>query len=69
MDEVKRVVKAGTTRKIIVKTESGEEIAQFMLPVGLGLLIVLPVLSGLAVTVAMISKCTIVLEKEEETGA
>ncbi len=62
---VKRVIKEGNATRIIIKKESGETLVEFPVTVGaLGALIA-PFLAAAGAVAALVTKCTIVVERRE----
>jgi len=66
---VKKIVKEGNARRIIVKNEEGNTIIEFPVTIGAAAALLLPVLAALGAVAALVSKCTIVVEKREPKDA
>ncbi len=62
---VKDVLKEGNVRKITVKDKEGETIATFPLSVGVVGTVLSPPLVALAALSAILSECTLTIEKTE----
>jgi hypothetical protein len=67
--KVKQLIHEGNIRKISIKTESGNTLLEFPLTVGVVGVVLLPMWAALGAAAALISDCTIAVEKVEETGA
>lgn len=68
VQKVKQLVHEGNIRKIIIKTEGGNTLLEFPLTVGVVGVVLLPMWAALGAAAALISDCTIAVEKVEETG-
>ncbi len=66
--KVKQLIHEGNIRKISIKTESGNTLLEFPLTVGVVGVVLLPMWAALGAAAALISDCTIAVEKVEETG-
>jgi hypothetical protein len=64
IEKIKSVVKEGSARKIIIKNENGETIAEFPLTVGAVGALLAPVLAAVGAIAALLTKCTLVVEKK-----
>ncbi len=62
--KVKKLIAEGNVRKIIIKDKENREIAQFPLTIGVVGLVVAPVLAAIGTMVALLSECSITVEKE-----
>ncbi|MFN2223546.1 MAG: DUF4342 domain-containing protein, partial [Candidatus Promineifilaceae bacterium] len=58
----------GNIRKIIIKRESGDTLLEFPLTVGVVGAVLLPMWAALGAAAALITDCTIAVEKVEESG-
>ncbi len=65
VEKVKELVAEGNVRRIIIKDKSGKEIAQFPLTIGVIGTVFAPVLAAVGALAALISECTITVEREE----
>lgn len=63
LKKVKEIIKEGNARKIIIKNEKGEEIVTIPLTVGAVGAILVPALAAIGAVAALLTKCTIVVEK------
>ena len=63
LKKIKEIIKEGTARKIIINDEKGEEILSFPLAVGAVGVVLAPVLAAIGAVAALVTKCTIIVEK------
>ena len=63
--KVKRIVHEGNIRRIIIKTEGGDTLLEFPLTIGVVGVVLLPMWAALGAAAALITDCTIVVEKVE----
>jgi len=64
--KVKEIVHEGNVRRIVIKNEEGEQVIEIPLTVGVVGAILLPALAAIGAVAALLSKCTIEVEREEE---
>ena len=66
LKKVKEIIKAGNVRRIILKNEEGKSLIE--IPVTLGVIgaALLPVWAAIGAVAALVTKCTIVVEKRED---
>jgi hypothetical protein len=64
VEKIKEIIKEGNARKIIIKNENGESIAEFPLTVGAIGALIAPILAAVGAIAALLTKCTIVVEKK-----
>ena len=64
--KVKEIVHEGNVRRIIIKNEEGEQVIEIPLTVGVVGAILLPALAAIGAVAALLSKCTIEVERQEE---
>ncbi|MBA7498117.1 hypothetical protein ES704_00852 [subsurface metagenome] len=64
IEKIKKIIKEGNARRIIIKNEDGESIAEFPLTVGAVGALVAPILAAVGAIAALLTKCTIVVEKK-----
>jgi hypothetical protein len=64
--KVKEIVHEGNVRRIIIKNEEGEQVIEIPLTVGVVGALLLPALAAIGAVAALLSKCTIEVEREEE---
>ena len=66
VDWMKEIVREGNVRRIVIKNEEGEQVIEIPLTVGVVGAILLPALAAIGAVAALLSKCTIEVEREEE---
>ena len=64
IEKIKSIIKEGNARKIIIKNENGETVAEFPLTVGAVGALLAPILAAVGAIAALLSKCTLVVEKK-----
>lgn len=64
--KVKQAIKEGNARRVIIKKPNGEEVARFNLTMGVVGAAIAPVLAAIGAIAAILSSCTIVVEKSEK---
>ena len=64
--KVKELIKEGNVRKIIIKNETGRTIIELPLTIGVVGAALLPTLAAIGAIAAVVTNCTIVVEKEEK---
>lgn len=64
IEKIKEVIKRGNARRIIIKNEDGESVAEFPLTIGAVGALVAPILAAVGAIAALLTKCTIVVEKK-----
>lgn len=62
---VKKVIKEGNARKIIIKNEEGNTVIEFPVTIGAVGALILPTLAAVGAIAALVTKCTIVVEKRD----
>jgi len=65
---VKHILAEGNARRIIIKRESGETLVEFPLTIGAVGALLAPVLAAVGTIAALVTKCTIVVERRD-TGS
>ena len=65
LEKVKELIAEGNVRKITITDKSGRELASFPLTVGVVGALLLPVLAAIGAIAALITECTITVEREE----
>ena len=63
--KVKQIVHEGNIRKISIKTEGGNTLLEFPLTIGVVGAVLLPLWAALGAAAALITDCTIAVEKVE----
>lgn len=64
MDKLNQLFKEGNIRRIIVKDNTGKSVAEFPVTVGVVGAVAAPVLAAVGVFVALLSECSITVEKK-----
>ena len=64
VEKIKEIIKEGNARKIIIKNENGESVAEFPLTIGAIGALIAPILAAVGAIAALLTKCTIVVEKK-----
>jgi uncharacterized protein (UPF0218 family) len=62
--KVKEIIKAGNARRIIIKNEKGEDLLVIPLTFAAVGAIIAPVLAAVGAVAALVTNCTIVVEKK-----
>jgi len=65
VEKVKEIIREGNARKIIIKNEKDETIAEFPLTAGAVGVLLAPALAALGAIAALVTKCTLIVEKKE----
>ena len=63
-EKIKEIIKEGNARRIIIKNEDGESVAEFPLTMGAVGALIAPILAAVGAIAALLTKCTIVVEKK-----
>ena len=64
--KVKQIVHEGNIRRSIIKTEGGKTLLEFPVTAGVVGVVMLPMWAALGAAAALITDCTIAVEKVEE---
>lgn len=64
--KVKSLVNEGNIRRIIIKGDDGKVIVEFPLTVGVVGVILAPMFAAIGAITALVTKCTIVVERRED---
>lgn len=67
LSSVKRIIAAGNARRIIIKREDGSTVVEFPLTVGAVGALIAPALAAVGAVAALVTKCTIVVEKLDDS--
>jgi hypothetical protein len=67
LKKVKELIEEGNVRKITITDKHCKELASFPLTVGVVGALVLPMLAAVGAIAALITECTITVEREETT--
>jgi len=65
IEKVKEITKEGSARRIIIKNEKDEIVAEFPLSAGAVGVLLAPALAALGAIAALLTKCTLIVEKKE----
>lgn len=65
MKKIKELIKEGNIRKITIKNKEDKIIAVFPLTLGVVGTVLLPVFAAIGTIIALVSECTISVEKEQ----
>jgi hypothetical protein len=65
LDRVKRLIEEGNVRKITIKSREGKTIAEFPLTLGVVGAVLAPVLAAVGAIAALVTECTITVERIE----
>jgi hypothetical protein len=65
IDTVKKIIAEGNARRIIIKNETGETVMEFPLTIGAVGALIAPLLAAVGAIAALLTKCTIVVEKRD----
>ncbi len=63
--KVKEIIKEGNARRIIIKNDKDETIVEFPVTVGAIGVVLAPVFAALGAITALVTDCTIIVEKRE----
>lgn len=65
LKKVKEIIKEGNVRKITIKDKQGKTLVVFPLTIGVVGAVIAPVLAAIGALAALITECTISVEREE----
>ena len=65
---VKKLIKEGNARKIIIKNEEGNTVIEFPLTFGAVGALIAPTLAAVGAIAALLTKCTIVVERKDQAA-
>ena len=63
--KIKEIVRAGNVRRISIKNEEGKILIEIPLTLGVVGIALLPIWAAIGVVAALVTNCTIVVEKKE----
>jgi hypothetical protein len=66
IEKVKEVIHEGNVRRIVIKNEEGVSILEFPLTLGVVGAVFVPVWAAIGAVAALVTKCSIVVERAEE---
>ena len=64
LEKVKEIIEAGNARRIIIKNEEGGKVFEIPLTFGVVGVALAPVLAAVGAAAALLSKCSIIVEKK-----
>lgn len=64
--KVKSLINEGNIRRIIIKDTEGKTLVEFPLTIGVIGAVLAPILAAVGAIAALVTKCTIVVERREE---
>ncbi len=67
LDQVKKMIEEGNVRRIRIKQE-GQIVAEFPLTIGVVGAVLAPILAAIGALVALLTKCSIEVERVERSG-
>lgn len=62
---IKKLIAEGNARKIIIKNERGDNVIEFPVTIGAVGALIAPVLAAAGAAAALLTKCTIVVERRD----
>lgn len=65
VERIKELIKQGNIRRIIIKNEKEESLMEIPVTIGVVGALLLPTLAAVGAIAALVTKCTIVVEKRE----
>jgi len=65
VEKVKEIIQEGSARRIIIKNDKDETVAEFPLTAGAVGALLAPALAALGALAALLTKCTLIVEKKE----
>lgn len=65
IDKIKQLIAEGNARRIIIKSESGDTLVEFPVTIGAVGALLAPILAAVGAIAALVTKCTIVIEKRK----
>jgi repressor of nif and glnA expression len=65
LSKIKEIIKEGNARKVIIKNEKEETIMEFPLTIGAIGVVLAPMFAAIGAIAALVTDCTIVVEKRE----
>ncbi len=65
VQKVKELIKEGNVRRIIIKDKKGKSLVELPLSLGVVGVVFVPVLAALGAMAALMTECTIAVEREE----
>lgn len=69
LSKIKEIIQEGNARRIIIKNDKDETIMEFPLTVGAIGAVIAPIFAAVGTIAALATKCTIIVEKKENTDS
>jgi len=66
LKSVKKLIAEGNVRRIIIKSKEGKDIMELPLTIGVVGALLAPVLAAVGAVAALVTECTIIVEREEK---
>lgn len=66
VDKVKELIQEGNVRRIIVKGKDGQTLVELPVTIGVVGVLIAPVLAALGAIAALVTECTIIVERRVE---
>jgi hypothetical protein len=66
LGKVKKIINEGNVRRIIIKNKDGKKLVELPLTIGVVGAVLVPVLAAVGTIAALVTECTIVVEREVE---
>lgn len=66
VDKIKEIIREGNVRRIIIKNEAGKTVMELPLTVGVVGAVLAPMLAAVGAATALLTSCTIIVEKKDE---
>lgn len=66
LGKVKQVINEGNVRRIIIKNKDGKHLIELPLTIGVVGAVLAPILAAVGAIAALVTECTIVVEREVE---
>lgn len=66
LKSVKQLIAEGNVRRIIIKSKEGKAIMELPLTIGVVGALLAPILAAVGAVAALVTECTILVEREEE---
>ena len=68
LKKIKELIDEGNIRRITIKDKNGKELMNFPLTVGVVGALLAPVLAAVGAVAALVTECTVTVEREEAGG-
>ncbi|MGB3946193.1 MAG: DUF4342 domain-containing protein [Candidatus Saccharimonadales bacterium] len=66
LSKVKEIIREGNARRLIIKEKDGKTIIEIPLTAGVVGIVIAPVLAAVGAIAALVTECTILVERREE---